>query len=269
VNKPLHAAKAAKNDEFYTRIEDVQTEIQAYLDVDPNLFRNKTILLPADSERSAFTQYFTAMGESLGVKKVINSTADFRSPEVRALRDEADFIITNPPFSLMREFIQWIMESGKKFIFIAPVTTFTYKELTPYILGDEFWWGAGRGSMTFTLPTGESQKLGNCCWLTNLPHSKMPKPMNLRPAAELLRNNKHLQHLTDFERYVNYDAIEIPKLECIPSDYDGVMGVPITFLSKWCRDQFELVGFRYGNDGKDLKTNTKYLFYRVLIRRKA
>ena len=271
MNKRLNNAKSARNDEFYTLIEEVASEMDSYLAIDPDLFRGKTILLPCDAEWSAFTQYFAVEGERLGVKKVINSTADFRSPEVKALRDEADFIITNPPFSLMREFMEWVIESGKKFAFVVPLTVLSCQYAWIPLKDRLLWWGSRRVRpiMEFRTPTGELKQPGQCAWLTNLPHNNPPQPIPLLPTEVILRDNRHMRGLTGFQRYLNCDAINIPAISCIPSDYDGLMGVPVTIFTRHCPDQFELVGFRRGDDGEYLRVGPKAMFARILIRRKA
>jgi len=269
--KRLISAKATKNDEFYTLIEEVASEMDSYLAVDPDLFRGKTILLPCDAEWSAFTQYFAAKGESLGVKKVINSATDFRSPELWPLRDEADFIITNPPFSLMGEFVDWVIESGKQFAFIVPLTILSCRYTWIPLKDRLLWWGSRKvdPKMMFRTPTGEIRTPGQCGWLTNIPHNRPPQPLPLLPTEVILRDSRYMRGLTGFQRYLNYDAINIPAISCIPSDYDGLMGVPITIFTKHCPDQFELVRFRYGDDGQYLRVGPKEMFARILIRRKA
>ena len=249
-NRNLNAAKTAKNDEFYTQFYDIETEMEAYLDYNRDVFRGKTLLLPCDDpEWSNFTRYFAQNFETLGLKKLISTSyalesktykcgyqlslfetespkfdkektkthgkifiltedttgdgvinlddlqwdylegdGDFRSKEVTRLRDEADIIITNPPFSLFREFVTWIMEANKEFVIIGNQNAITYKEIFPLLMHNQIWLGATGFStdMVFGVPEGtvvkESDKkkaerlgyvgnytrLGNSCWFTNI-----------------------------------------------------------------------------------------------------
>lgn len=192
----------------------------------------------------------------------LEGTGDFRSPEVTALRDEADIIITNPPFSLFREFLAWIMEGDKKFAIIGNMNAITYKEVFPLIKDNKIWLGAtGNGKdMVFAVPKGakvdekDKQKaarlgyigdytrLGNSCWYSNIEHGRRHQPLALMTMEDNLRYNKKMKGKEGYEHYDNYDAIEIPFTDAIPSDYDGVMGVPISFLDKYCPEQFEILG---------------------------
>lgn len=324
-NKNLQAAKAAKNDEFYTQYSDIQKEVNAYLEYNPDVFRDKTVLLPCDDpEWSNFTKFFAQNFENFGLRKLISTSyaieskkykidwqptlfetenpnydvdkskihgkiftlthdtnqngkvdiddleweylegdGDFRSDEVRALRDEADIIVTNPPFSMFREFLAWIMEAGKKFLIIGNMNAITYKEVFPLIKENEAWLGAtGNGSdMVFGVPKGaevapkdrekaerlgykgDYTRLGNSCWYTNLDHGRRHQPMQLMTEADNIKFSKH-KEIKDigYQHYDNYDAIDVPYSDSIPSDYDGVMGVPISWLDKYCPDQFEIIG---------------------------
>lgn len=323
-NSNLSQAKAAKNDEFYTQYADIQKEVNAYIEYNPDVFRGKTILLPCDDpEWSNFTKFFAQNFEFFGLKKLISTSyaiesknyktdwqptlfetenplynadksrvkgkiftldhdtnangridindlqwqylegdGDFRSAEVTALRDEADIIITNPPFSLFRDFLAWIMEGEKQFTVIGSQNAITYKEVFPLIKENKIWIGAtGNGSdMVFGVPEGaqiaESDRakaarlgyvgnytrLGNSCWFTNMEHGRRHHPLQLMTMADNLKFNKKLKGQTDYLHYDNYGAIEVPFSDAIPSDYDGVMGVPITFLDKYCPEQFEILG---------------------------
>ena len=189
---------------------------------------------------------------------------DFRSKEVTDLRDEADFIITNPPFSLFRDFLAWIMEGGKRFAVIGNMNAITYKEVFPLIKDNKVWLGAtGNGNdMVFGVPEGAKidekdrakaarlgyvgnyTRLGNSCWFTSIEHGRRHEPIPLMTMADNLRFSKHkeLKGKTAYEHYDNYDAIEVPFTDAIPSDYKGVMGVPISFLIKYCPEQFEILG---------------------------
>lgn len=321
----LANAKRAKNDEFYTQYLDIEKEMNAYLDFDPDVFRNKTILLPCDDpEWSNFTKFFAQKFEELGLKKLISTSyapnskpqqiayqptlfemdsptfdetktqsngkifsltrdsngdkkinvediewdylagdGDFRSSEITALRDEADFVITNPPFSLFREFIAWIIEGGKRFSIIGNMNAITYKEVFPLIKEDKLWLGATANNtdLVFEVPQGfevaQSDKekaarlgyvgnftrLGNACWFSNIEHGRRHQPLSLMSEADNLRFNKAVKE-TGYIKYDNYDAIEVPRTDAIPSDYRGIMGVPISFLDKYNPEQFKIVGSR-------------------------
>jgi len=320
-NKNLTEAKATKNDEFYTQFHDIEMEMEAYLEYNPNVFRDKTILLPCDDpEWSNFTRYFAAKFEELGIKKLISTsfapesknyktdwnptffetqdprfnaeksaicgkiftlthdanlngkididdlewkylegTGDFRSPEVTALRDEADIIITNPPFSLFREFLAWIMEGRKQFAIIGNMNAITYKEVFPLIKDNKMWLGASihSGDREFQIPSEypitaagwRVDTLGNkyirvkgVRWFSNLEHGRRHQPLALMTMEDNLRYNKKMKGKKAYDRYDNYDAIEVPYTNAIPSDYNGVMGVPISFLDKYCPEQFEILG---------------------------
>jgi len=334
VNDSLGKAKSAKYDEFYTQYEDIEKEINAYLDFDPSCFRNKVVLLPCDDpEWSNFTKYFAQNFDKLGLKKLISTSyapdakpkelnlqltlfdqespkfdkkkarangriftldrdrngdkkinfddiewdylkgdGDFRSDEVKALRNEADIIVTNPPFSLFRDFLAWIVEADKKFVIIGNMNAITYKEVFPLIMRDEMWLGVTRtgvGSMWFEVvasapdKTGQKiengkkfQTIGNSCWFTNLDHGRRHQPLQLMTKADNKKFSSHKEVKgLGYQRYENYDAIEVPFTDAIPSDHDGVMGVPISFLGKYSPDQFEIVGMaKRGAGDPALKT---------------
>ena len=324
-NKTLTKAKAAKNDEFYTQFYDIETEMEAYLDYNRDVFRGKTVLLPCDDpEWSNFTHYFAQNFETLGLKKLISTSyalesktykcgyqlslfetespkfdkektqthgkifiltedttgdgvinlddlqwdylegdGDFRSKEVTRLRDEADIIVTNPPFSLFREFVAWIMEANKEFVIIGNQNAITYKEIFPLLMHNQIWLGATGFSsdMVFGVPEGtvvkESDKkkaerlgyvgnftrLGNSCWFTNIEHGRRHQPLRLMTETENIRYSKHKEIKgRGYTKYDNYDAIEVNYYDAIPSDYDGIMGDSVTYLDKYCPEQFEIVG---------------------------
>ena len=322
-NSNLSQAKAAKNDEFYTQYADIQKEVNAYIEYNPDVFRGKTVLLPCDDpEWSNFTKFFAQNFEFFGLKKLISTSyaiesknyktdwqptlfetenplynadksrvkgkiftldhdtntngrvdiddlqwqylegdGDFRSAEVTALRDEADIIITNPPFSLFREFLAWIMAGKKQFAIIGNQNAITYKEVFPLIKENKIWIGAtGNGSdMVFGVPEGAQiaegdrakaarlgyvgnyTRLGNSCWFTNIEHGRRHQPLKLMTMADNLKFNKKMKGQTEYYRYDNYDAIDIPFTELIPNDYKGIMGVPISFIDKYCPEQFEII----------------------------
>ena len=327
-NTNLANAKTAKNDEFYTQYNDIQKEINAYLEFDPDVFRGKTVLLPCDDpEWSNFTKFFAQNFEAYGLKKLISTSyaveskkikeweptlfetkspyydadksrthgkifvldedingdgrfnindlqwsylegdGDFRSDEVKALRDEADIIITNPPFSLFREFFLWIMESKKKFVIIGNVNAVSYKEIFPYIKEEKVWLGNGfsNGNAYFRI-VGEANyvdgdydeqtglgKFRNCCWYTNIDHGRRHEPLPLMTMEDNILYSKHKEIKgKGFVKYENYDAIDVPYTDAIPSDYEGNMGVPRTFLDKYCPEQFEIIGSAEGDAGKEL-----------------
>lgn len=323
-NINLASAKRAKNDEFYTQYNDIQKEVEAYFEYNPDVLRGKTVLLPCDDpEASQFTKYFAENFERLGLRKLISTSyapaakselygtlfsctankgvnpmnergrifildhdtnangrididdlewnylegdGDFRSEEVRKLRDEADVVVTNPPFSLFREFLAWIFAAkpAKMFLVIGNMNAITYKEVFPLIMSNKIWLGAtGNGSdMVFGVPkgahinpkdrekaaklgyVGDFTRLGNSCWFTNLEHGRRHTPMELMTEAENIKYSRHKKEVrgTGYRKYDNYDAIEVPFVDAIPSDFKKVMGVPISFLDKYCPEQFEIVG---------------------------
>ena len=310
-NANLRAAKRAKNDEFYTQYQDIQKEMNAYLDYNKDVFRGKTILLPCDDpEWSNFTKFFVYNFKTFGLKKLISTSyafdskgiekpepadihgkvfiltedenndnridindlnwhylegdGDFRSDEVKKLRDEADIIITNPPFSLFREFLAWIMEAGKQFSIIGNINAITYKEVFPLIKNNQIWLGNGfnAGNAYFrTIQPREYAngvydessglvKFRNCKWFANIDHGRRHQPLPLLTMAQNLKFSRHkeLRGKPAYDHYDNYDAIEVPYTDAIPSDYDGVMGVPISFLDKYCPEQFEILGVTQRND---------------------
>lgn len=315
-NQNLSQAKSAKNDEFYTQYADIQKEVNAYIEYNPNVFRGKTVLLPCDDpEWSNFTKFFAQNFEFFGLKKLISTSyaiesknyktdwqptlfetenplynadksrvkgkiftldhdtnangridindlqwhyldgdGDFRSAEVTTLRDEADIIITNPPFSLFREFLAWIMEGEKQFAIIGNINAISYKEVFPLIKENKIWLGISSGAKEYIKPEGGSQKMGNTCWFTNIDHGRRHQPLQLMTMEDNLKFNKKLKDLEEYYHYTNYNAIEIPYTELIPSDYDGIMGVPISFLDKYCPEQFEIIGHPHGDYGLELGT---------------
>ena len=268
-NSNLHAAKTAKNDEFYTRLEDVERELFHYREH----FRDKTVLLNCDDPKwSAFWRYFHLCFKFLGLKKLISThyepdgspsyaliyenpngiqeldndveigttiplkgNGDFRSPECIEFLKEADIVVTNPPFSLFREYAAQLVEYGKQFLIIGNKNAITYKEVFPLIKDGTLWLGI-TSPAEFSIPeTGVAKKLnGLTRWFTNLEHKKRHEPIILW--------REYAKTPEMFPRYDNYDAINVDKVCDIPIDYDGVMGVPITFLDKWNPEQFEIVG---------------------------
>lgn len=320
-NAKLSEAKNAKNDEFYTQYEDIQREVNAYLEYNPDVFRGKTVLLPCDDpEWSNFTRFFAQNFENFGLKKLISTSfahesknfkgayqlslfeeeapqfdedktkthgkiftltrdsnksgvididdlewqylegdGDFRSDEVKALRDEADIIITNPPFSLYRDFIDWIFEKEKKFIIIGNKNSVTFKEVFPLIMQNKMWsgktgWGGGMWFETKNpddvdrVIDGVNMKNVSSVWFTNIEHGRRHEPLQLMTMADNLKFSKHKEVKEQgYPKFDNYDAIEVPFTDAIPCDYDGIMGVPVTFLEKYCPEQFEILGITLGN----------------------
>lgn len=340
-NVNLSAAKRSKNDEFYTQWADIEREMNAYLEYDPDVFRDKVILLPCDDpEWSNFSKFFALHFMDFGIKKLISTSyspdsnpagrfyqttlfetedpkfdpaktrangkvftlepkdinddaviniadlqwdylegdGDFRSAEVTALRDEADIVITNPPFSLFREFLVWLVKREKKFSIIGNNNATTYGGVFPLIQNNKLWKGATANSsdMVFGVPKGalvaeadrlkaeklgypsddrcDYTRLGNSCWFTNLEHGRRHDPLQLMTMADNIKFSKHNDiRGVEYQSYDNFDAIEVPYVDAIPGDYDGMMGVPITFLDRYNPDQFRIVGsFNAGSHGEEL-----------------
>jgi len=346
-NNYLTKAKNEKNDEFYTQYYDIEREINAYLEFNPNIFKNKIVLCPCDDpEWSNFTRYFAQNFEKLKLKKLIstcyafaskgingkyivttferknksfdknkveikgknfildkdinndqkiniedlnykylNGDGDFRSKEVTELRNEADFIITNPPFSLFREFLVWIMEVKKKFIIIGNMNVITYKEVFPLIKNNKMWLGNGfnAGNAYFYTPVDRKYangvydekkglvKFRNVCWFSNLDHGRRHQELPLMTMKDNLRYNKKMKKKGSYEKYDNYDGIEVSFTNVIPSDYHGIMGVPVSFLNKYNPHQFELLKCSAYSDKKcfgsgALYVNGKKQYARILIK---
>ena len=199
----------------------------------------------------------------------LEGDGDFRSDEVKALRDEADIIVTNPPFSLFREFMLWLIESGKLFVCIGNMNAVAYKEIFPLIKANKIWLGNGfnAGNAFFGIPETASKeyvegvydaktnlvKFRNCCWYTNIDHGRRHESLPLMTMEDNILYSKHKEIKgKGYIHYENYDAIDVPYIDAIPIDYDGLMGVPRTFLDKYCPDQFEIVGNAEGDAGKEL-----------------
>ncbi len=197
----------------------------------------------------------------------LKGDGDFKSKEIKKLRDEADIIVTNPPFSLFREFLAWIVEANKQFLVIGNINAITYKELFPLIQSDKLWLGATNFNkgMYFKVPTdfvyastykfereqnGEKvNRVPGVCWFTNIDHGRRHQPLPLMTMADNLKFSKHkeIKGKKEYDKYENYDGIDVPFTDAIPSDYDGVMGVPITFLDKYSPEQFEIIWQASGN----------------------
>jgi hypothetical protein len=319
-NHTLQSAKNTKNDEFYTQYYDIEREVESYLDYNPDVFRDKTVLLPCDDpEWSNFTRYFAQNFERLGLKKLISTSyaverkqelynvqlslfetefetnspqydakktrthgkifildrdengdqrididdlkwnyligdGDFRSKEVTKLRDEADVIVTNPPFSLFRDFLAWIVSVEKSFLIIGNMNAITYKEVFPLIKDNYIWLGVSSGTKEYLKPEGGVQKMGNTCWFTNIDHGRRHRTLELMTMEDNLKYSRHkeVRGRKEYVHYANYDAIDVPFVDAIPSDYKGVMGVPKSFLEKYSPEQFDIIGCAEGDSGKEL-----------------
>jgi Adenine-specific methyltransferase EcoRI len=200
----------------------------------------------------------------------LEGDGDFQSEEIRKLRDEADIVITNPPFSLFRNFLSWITESKKEFVIIGNMNAITYKEVFALIKQNQLWLGNGfqSGNAYFSSPTTREYATGvfdattglvkfrNVAWFTNLDHGRRHMPLPLMSEADNIKFSKHKEVKgIGYKKYDNYDAIEVPFTDSIPSDYPGLMGVPISFLDKYSPEQFEILGItKTWNDESGLKT---------------
>lgn len=217
------------------------------------------------------------------VLSLLKGNGDFRSAECVELLKEADIVVTNPPFSLFREYIAQLVEYNKQFLIIGHQNAITYKEVFPLIKDNKIWLGCGfKGGATHfvspyedTATAGDHRKgmirVSGVHWFTNIEHGKRHQPLQLMTMEDNLRYNTHGNKVS-YDRYDNYDAIEVPYTDAIPSDYEGVMGVPISFLDKYCPEQFEIIKFRKGNDEQDLvyTQNGKVIqpYFRILIQRR-
>jgi hypothetical protein len=329
-NNYLTNAKSTKNDEFYTQYGDIQKEIEAYLDYNPNVFRKKVVYCNCDDPfESNFFRYFVLNFGKLGLKQLITTSykpspiantqlelfgddqsqtklkgrpkvtankfiinevhdidgdgefnlkdvamqlrsnkqnewsplkgeGDFRSDECINLLKKADIVVTNPPFSLFREYVNQLFEYDKQFVIIGSMNAITYKEIFPLIKDNKLWLGNGfhAGNAYFFTPNTREfasgvyddktglVKFRNVCWFTNLDHGRRHQPLPLMTMDENLKYSKHkdIKGKKKYDKYDNYDAIEVSFTDAIPSDYDGIMGVPISFLDKYNPEQFEIIG---------------------------
>jgi hypothetical protein len=346
MNKSLGAARAAKQDEFYTQYVDIQREVEAYLEFDPDTFRDKVVYCNCDDPfESNFFKYFAANFNKLGLKKLISTSydgspiagqrtlfpeydegngqrqkpkalaviidqvkdengdgavditdvelflkrnkaarialkgsadypgGDFRSPECVDFLKQADIVVTNPPFSLFREYVAQLVEHGKKFLIIGSQNAVTYKEIFPLVKENILWMGVTihSGDREFRVPDHYPLKAAGCRidengmkyirvkgvrWFTNLEHGRRHEKLPLMTLADNLKFSKHkeIRGKAAYDRYDNYDAIEVPYTDAIPSDYDGAMGVPITFLDKYNPEQFEILGITDRDNNSGIKT---------------
>ena len=229
-------AYAAKSLESDYEPSDVEKNSPQY-DADKSKVKGKIFTLTHDNNQDGVIDLNDLQWQYL------EGDGDFRSDEIKALRDEADIIITNPPFSLFREFLAWIVEANKKFALIGNMNAITYKEVFPLIKDNKIWLGVHNGAKEYLQPDGEMQKMGNTLWFTNLEHGRRHAPLELMTMADNLKFNQGItKYPNAYQQYDNYDAIEVPKTNGIPSDYEGVMGVPISFLDKYCPEQFDIIG---------------------------
>jgi len=296
-NNLLQKAKKSKNDEFYTQLSDIEKELQYY----KSHFENKIVYCNCDDPyTSNFFKYFVSNFEELRLKKVIaacyaekgffaeyagekiavcyfKGDGDFRSAESIALLKQSDIVVTNPPFSLFREYVAQLVEYQKQFLIIGNINAITYKEIFKLIQENKAWLGIhlGRGISGFIVPQhyelyGTEARIdasgnrivspNNCLWFTNLD--------NFKRHEDIVLTKNYFGNENNYPQYDNYNGIHIDKTENIPSDYTGYMGVPITFLHKFNPNQFEIVKFRKGDNEKDLSINGKYPYFRILVRNK-
>ncbi len=305
-------AKQNKNDEFYTQYSDIERELSNYR----RQFAGKSVYCNCDDPtRSNFFRYFVRNFKELGLTKITASciaksrgdlfspfepgyfyeyrgtgianptsndvtffkgNGDFRSEESLSLLKQSDIVVTNPPFSLFREFIALLEKHGKKFLVIANINALTYKEIFRLVQDNKVWMGKnmGRGISGFIVPdhyelygletkTNEAGErivsTNNCMWLTNL---DLPARHDFIPLVKTYKGNE-----ADYPGFDNCAAINVDRTQNIPRDYDGLMGVPITFLHRFNPAQFEIVRFRKGDDGKDLTIDGKCPYFRILIKR--
>lgn len=365
-NNNLTSARKAKNDEFYTQYSDIQKEIEAYLEFDPDVFRGKVVYSNCDDPfESNFFRYFALNFNRLGLKRLIATSykpspiantqlglfgddktiapakgrpkvtankfiinevhdmdgdgafnltdiaeqlkvnknnewaplvgdGDFRSPECIELLKQSDIVVTNPPFSLFRPYVAQLMEYNKKFLIIGHINAIVYTEIFPLIKANKLWLGPSisSGDREFEVPkttvdmtkfTGKIregryyQRVMGVRWYTNLDHGRRHQQLSLMTMEDNLKFNKKMKDKTSYDKYDNYDAIEASFIDAIPSDYDGVIGVPINFLDKYSPDQFEIVGAnrgvnqdRTGVYGRSTYVRGKETFKRLFIKhRKA
>jgi hypothetical protein len=370
MNRNLNVARAAKQDEFYTRYEDIQKEIEAYLEYDPNTFRDKIVYCNCDDPfESNFFKYFAINFNRLGLKKLITTSydgspiagqmslfpeyfegngkrqkpkaiavildhvkdengdgavdltdvelflkrnkaarialkgdanypgGDFRSQECVEYLKQSDIVVTNPPFSLFREYVALLVKYNKKFLIIGNKNAITYKVIFPLIKDNLLWLGvtpmgkdllfevppkvaeslvkSGKKGSSYKIVDGKIMGRSSSVWFTNIDHGRRHEKLSLMTMEENLKFSKHkeIRGKSAYDRYDNYDAIDVPYTDAIPSDYDGVMGVPISFLDKYNPEQFEILGCNTGVEqdingiyGRCSYLNGKETFKRLFIR---
>jgi hypothetical protein len=285
LNNNLHKAKEGKNDEFYTELNDIEKELRHYKDH----FKGKIVFCNCDDPRiSNFFHYFSYNFEALGLKKLITTCyknqdrdlfsthnsesaiyleyngdkngdripnpeeigiinlqgdGDFRSPESIELLKQADIVVTNPPFSLFREYIAQLIEYDKKFLIIGNINSLSYREIYKSIKDNKLWIGYNC-ARHFKRPDGSLFEAARSYWYTNLDIAKRHD--------DLILYKTYLGNENEYTKYENFDAINIDRAEYIPIDYNGIMGVPITFLDKYNPDQFEIIGLGISNSGLEI-----------------
>jgi len=374
-NRSLTNAKKVKNDEFYTQYKDIQKEVEAYLEYNPDVFRGKVVYCNCDDPyESNFFRYFVLNFNKLGLKQLITTSykpspiantelvlqpsllpgyedkvvskpaelkgrpkvtankfiiqevgdidgdgefnlkdiakqlktnknnewtplakdGDFKSPECVELLRQSDIVVTNPPFSLFRKYVKQLFDYNKKFLIIGSMNAITYKEIFPLIKDNKMWLGNGfsGGNAYFYTPNVREfasgvydpktslVKFRNVHWFTNLDHGRRHQLLKTMTMKDNLKFNKKIQkNSNSYKKYDNYDAIEVPYTNAIPSDYDGVIGVPISFLDKYNPEQFEIIGMAEDNgrgfsggiwDGENphCVINGKNMFKRIFIKHK-
>ena len=314
-NLNLNKAPEVQDDEFYTRYEDIEDEIEHYVSFNTDVFRGKTILLPCDNYRhSNFFKYFNKNFLRLGIGRVIatylsslecrvgrhynlfepyenkkskmaviesgvtrvynlSDSGDYRSEEICKLRDESDMIITNPPFSILQDFWMWIGDKGR--LILGPMTALMYRHMFEGMRSGGVWIGVNRKPMHFLREGKVEPGVVNVLWYTDLHHGFTPDPIKLKSMTENKEANPDNPNL--YVEIDNYDAIDVPLVSLIPSDCDGMMAVPISFMAKFNPDQFEILGSTRGRGqdpagvfGKTATINSgEKLFNRYFIKHRA
>lgn len=304
-NNSLNKAKVVKNDEFYTLMSDIENELSKYdfnQFKDKIIYCNCD-----DPTWSNFFKFFTKWGKKLGVKEVhftnyantkrvwnkqltlfesldleesaeddkkgtahhwiyrpetnkisklqLKGDGDFRSDECINILKKCDIVVTNPPFSLLTEFLALLISNRKKFLIIGNENEIASRSWCSYFINNQIWLGYTHPK-EFLDNNRDTKKMGFICWYTNLEVTYRNTPMLL-----------HNQDISNFKKYDNYDAIEIPKTKLIPNNYFGNMGVPIFFAEKYCPEQFEIIDTTPAY-GEVPKINGKKCYRRIIIRRK-
>ena len=225
-NNNFHKAKRVKDDEFYTLRKDIDAELRHY----ERHFNGSVVYCNCDTADSNFVKYFKDNADRLGLAGFLYSWNDFRSPESVELLKEADIVVTNPPFSLFRDYVAQLVEHNKQFLIVGPMTAIQYKEIFPLLKDNKMWLGVGK-IKDFSTPDGTTKGVG-CNWFTNMPHKSRNE--------SIILHRKYTPE--DYPKYDNYNAIEVSKVADIPEDFDGYMGVPITFMCRFNPYQFEILG---------------------------
>lgn len=312
-NGKLNRAKVNKNDEFYTRLEDIQAELQHY----EKEFENKTVYCNCDDPyKSNFVKYFLGNFERLklkclfasgfsitgysepsalwvnkynisfakdNIKNVVFSiigndnkykASDFRSDTSLNFLDQSDIVVTNPPFSLFREYVAQLMEYGKKFLIIGNINAICYKDIFSLFVENKIWYGISihSGDRKFFIPADYPLNTSGCGVDANGKRFIKVKGVrwftNIQSAVQMPFLASNVKYNPDkYKKYDNYNAINVDKIKDIPMDYGGEMGVPVSFLDKYNPEQFEIVRFRKGDDDRDLAINGKCPYVRVIIKK--